>query len=238
MRKELVAAIKALPDTAGNGTRAARCVCSTESIDRQGDVVVQAGWQLQQYRQNPVVLFAHDSTKPIAHCSDIGVVANRLEATITFPPPGASSTSDWAWAMIQANALKAVSVGFTIGAATPIPGGRGSRITSATLLELSIVSVPANADALIVGTSGAKEHPQAARLATLDALKRSQPQPMTIEAARAVIGKLKLAGARAELAAIKRSSGHRTLADRKAEVEALKVAGRVRKQISSCDREG
>ena len=37
---------------------------STESVDRQGDIVRATGGKLENYLKNPVVLWAHDYSKP------------------------------------------------------------------------------------------------------------------------------------------------------------------------------
>ena len=41
-----------------------RGVFSTGTEDRQGDIVVQNGWILNEFLQNPVVLFTHDHWQP------------------------------------------------------------------------------------------------------------------------------------------------------------------------------
>src|SRR3990172_1080352 len=35
-------------------------IASTATIDRQGESIDQAGWMLENYRKNPVILWAHD----------------------------------------------------------------------------------------------------------------------------------------------------------------------------------
>ena len=37
-----------------------RFVASDESVDRYGDIIRASGWQLDNFRKNPVLLFAHD----------------------------------------------------------------------------------------------------------------------------------------------------------------------------------
>lgn len=37
---------------------------STDHIDRDGDTIEQSGWDLSEYKKNPVVLWAHDSSAP------------------------------------------------------------------------------------------------------------------------------------------------------------------------------
>ena len=39
-------------------------VLSTDDVDRHGDVISADGWVLDSYRQNPVLLWAHDYRRP------------------------------------------------------------------------------------------------------------------------------------------------------------------------------
>ena len=39
-------------------------VASTGEVDRHGDTVAPEGWRLDAYRDNPVVLWAHDYGEP------------------------------------------------------------------------------------------------------------------------------------------------------------------------------
>ena len=39
-------------------------VLSTDEVDRHGDVVSADGWRLEAYRENPVLLWAHDYQHP------------------------------------------------------------------------------------------------------------------------------------------------------------------------------
>ena len=39
-------------------------VASTGAVDRHGDTVAPEGWRLDAYRENPVVLWAHDYRRP------------------------------------------------------------------------------------------------------------------------------------------------------------------------------
>lgn len=121
---------------------------STESQDRDGDVLVATGAQLDNYRRNPVVMYAHDySDLPVAKALEIEPVPGvGLRAKIQFPPVGASPKADAVRALWAGGFLNAASVGFVPRAATP--EGKGNRFTDWELLEFSIVPIPANADAL------------------------------------------------------------------------------------------
>jgi len=39
-------------------------VASTSTPDRFGDIIVQDGWELEQFKKNPVIPWGHDYNKP------------------------------------------------------------------------------------------------------------------------------------------------------------------------------
>jgi uncharacterized protein len=135
------------------GDRQVRVVVSTASVDRHGDIVEITGIELENYRKNPVVLCQHDHDEPIARCVQVGIVNGRLEALVQFPDEGVSSKSDEVYGLVKAGVLNAVSIGFIpmewsfLDDKNPWEGRRFSRCE---MIEFSIVSVPANADALII----------------------------------------------------------------------------------------
>lgn len=137
--------------------RQVRVIASSGATDRVGDIVVPGGCRLDAYRKNPIVLADHDSTKPVGTAA-IEVKANRVEAVITFAPAGASEVADRTCALVKSGVLNAVSVGFLPLASEPIrdKSGRqtGVKITDWELTEISIVAVPANAEAVVIARGG------------------------------------------------------------------------------------
>lgn len=133
------------------GDRQIRVVVSTGDVDREGDIIEPNGIDFTAYRKNPVVLFQHDHDTAIATCTEIGVVKGRVEAVAQFPPEGASPKSDEVYNLIKAGVLNASSIGFIPKTWEPIEGSKFSRrFTTCECLEWSVVSVPANANALIL----------------------------------------------------------------------------------------
>jgi len=137
--------------------RVARFIASDETTDRYGDVVMQDGWDLKAYRRNPVFLWMHNQDKPIGTVRPIEVADGKLMATVKFYDPGDSALSDYLWRLVKKRKLNAVSVGFTVKSASdyePILDENerktGYRFLSQELLELSLVAVPANPNALQV----------------------------------------------------------------------------------------
>jgi hypothetical protein len=46
-------------------------IISTEDIDRSGEIVRQNGWELANYKNNPIVLWSHDYySLPIGVCTE------------------------------------------------------------------------------------------------------------------------------------------------------------------------
>ncbi len=129
---------------------------STDSVDREGDTIRVPGWELTNYRKNPVVLFAHDSRRPpVARAVSVTRDGKRLVATVEFPPPGLHPEADLLRQLYARGFMRAVSVGFL-----PIDWQRstdperpnGYDFLRQELLEFSLVPVGANPEALVTNT--------------------------------------------------------------------------------------
>lgn len=118
-------------------------VVSTGDMDRQSEIVDQNGWMLDNYKKNPIVLWAHDYfSLPIGICTSIEVQNGKLVAKGQFAPESANPFAQQVRRLYDAKIVRATSVGFI-----PLDGGEG-KITKAELLEFSFVPVPANPYAL------------------------------------------------------------------------------------------
>lgn len=139
--------------------RTATFVASDETVDRYGDIIRVSGWQLDNFRKNATLLYGHQSDSlPLGRVPMVGVEGKRLIAHVEFNDAGVSSFCDAAWAMLQSGALNAVSVGF-LPLAPPAPiinsDGQwtGYEYLAQDLLELSVVTVPANPNAIQIAKS-------------------------------------------------------------------------------------
>ena len=133
------------------GAGAMTFVISSEEVDRHGDVVSAAGWQLAAYRQNPVFLWAHDYTRPvIGRAAAVWPEPGLLLARMEFAPTDFAAEVA---ALYRSGYQQGVSVGFkplryaerrqeSTGAFL------GIRFLEQELLEVSAVPVPANRQAL------------------------------------------------------------------------------------------
>lgn len=133
-------------------------VISTEVEDRHGDIIEIAGWKTGNYMNNPIVLWGHDYRGvPLGLTRSLTTEANRLIANFSFREPA----NDFDPVMPIKSAwdqgiLRAASVGFDAIKVVPIdddadPWWGPFRFKEQELLEWSIVSVPANQEALRLG---------------------------------------------------------------------------------------
>lgn len=123
--------------------RTFRAVASTSVVDRQGDIIDQGGWELDNFIKNPVIPWAHDYfSPPVARAIEVGVVNGVLQFTYQAPPRGMYEFADLIWDFYRNQYMFAFSVGF-------IPSeAEGNTFTTCELLEVSAVVVPANPQAL------------------------------------------------------------------------------------------
>lgn len=131
-----------------NGEDIFSIIASTSAVDRQGDVVDQKGWELGNFMKNPVLVWAHDySQLPIGKVVSAQVVKGKLVADFVFASQEMNPFAQQVKSLYMEGFLNASSVGF-------IPLERqGNTITKAELLELSLVPVPANQEALRLAMS-------------------------------------------------------------------------------------
>ena len=91
--------------------RTLRFTFSDGDVDRYGDKIDPAGWDIQNFAANPVVLWAHDDGQPpIGRASAVGVVAGKLMGAVEFVPAEISPLAESLFQMARAGFLNAVSV--------------------------------------------------------------------------------------------------------------------------------
>ena len=162
VRKQMLAPAEAIDGQ----QRTLRFTISTGTVDREKDAISLAGWDLANFKRNPVVLWGHNIERlPIGRCINVAIVDNALKATVQFVPAETPEAGQFAEAVFQlANQgfINATSVGFRPikweyskdperGADDWFPG---IDFEAQELVELSIVTVPANPEALIEPAQG------------------------------------------------------------------------------------
>ncbi|MBR0753492.1 phage major capsid protein [Bradyrhizobium jicamae] len=126
-------------------------VLSDETPDRMDDIILSDGWQLSNFKKNPIALFGHQSSFPIGKWSNLRVVDKQLRGVLELAPEGTSDRIDEIRRLVDADILRAVSVGFRPLETKPRKETDwGVFYTKAELVETSLVSVPANPNALAV----------------------------------------------------------------------------------------
>lgn len=133
---------------------------TTESVDRDGDIILATGGDLTNFRKNPVVLDSHMhlSGAVIGKSLKEEVIKGKgIKATFKFASREISERADNIRKLWEGGFLNAVSIGFILHSfdrRTDEDGEelrRGKVFTEWELLEFSIVPVPANQDALRLG---------------------------------------------------------------------------------------
>jgi phage head maturation protease len=169
---------------------------STTAVDREGDVIEPAGVDLKDYWKNPTVLLQHDGqSRPIGVVKrgDIQRQSDGLVARFSMLERAPSLPSNLEWPpdtildLFKMGAPLAFSVGFRvkdggIRAATKSDRKKYGRdvqrvVTAWELMEFSVVSIPANQDALLVAVG---KSAQPAGMFTLGALGLQQGARVTV----------------------------------------------------------
>ncbi len=118
-------------------------VGSSGAIDRHGESLNPNGWSLNNYLRNPVILFGHDyKSLPIGKALKVWIEDGKLMFTIKFAD---TPMGNEVFKLFEEDMLNAFSVGFI-----PLKWDETGEHTFAEmeLLELSVVTVPANPEAL------------------------------------------------------------------------------------------
>ena len=135
------------------GERQYEFTASTADIDRDGEVIDVEGWDLKNFKKNPVIMYAHDyKTLPIGKATHIGIKDGKLKNTVEFPPEGTYEFADIVERLVNTGYLKTESVGFIPRKWEDGEGGDKAprrTYTKQELLEISIVPVPSNPNAFM-----------------------------------------------------------------------------------------
>lgn len=164
--------------------RTATFVISDGTPDREADVIDPKGWDFEQYKRNPVFLWAHNTDQqnlPIGKAVDGPKLRDDGKVVATFKFATHKLAED-CWQLVQDGTLNAVSVGFR----PLVDGFKGSDRKTASgwngidfskveLLEVSLVPVPCNPNAVLDGKSAtAKDAGAPDILAAIKALLDAQ----------------------------------------------------------------
>ncbi len=134
---------------------------TTDSVDRDGEVVVPGGMNSRDYERNPVLLYEHDVKQPIGKMLSMKRMERGIEAEFALAPRPDNHVGEWfpdtVASLLDFGALNTMSIGFLGIESRPASKadnekyGQGVRRVYGKwkLLEVSVVSIPANQDAII-----------------------------------------------------------------------------------------
>ena len=117
---------------------------STNDIDRVGDVIPPQVWKrgLENYLKNPIILAFHDHNDPIGR-----MIEHRVDKTGLWIKARISAAAEY-FGLIKDGVLTAFSVGFKVKDAEYNPTSEIFTVKELELIEISVVSVPANQNTL------------------------------------------------------------------------------------------
>lgn len=151
LKKQFIIETKGIEDTK-DGLKVP-FIISTAAVDRDNDTISVEGWKLDNYRKNPVVLWAHDGRKPpVARSLEEKVEDSALKSTALFATKDLYPFGYMIGQMYAQKFLNAVSVGFDpVKYAWVEDKDRpwGVDYLEQHLLEYSCCPVPANPEALV-----------------------------------------------------------------------------------------
>ncbi|QDT30473.1 hypothetical protein Enr10x_58390 [Gimesia panareensis] len=136
----------------------ARAIINTPREDREGDVIVPRGVQLENYRKNPVVLWEHglgEITRPIAKCQNpngelaLEVTDNEISAISFFTDKCLESLQIFhliAEGMVRATSVRALPIKSSIRKTST--AGTGIILEEWELIEWSWGALGVNPDAI------------------------------------------------------------------------------------------
>lgn len=154
--------------SAAGDSRTFSFICSTDTRDRNGRIVVQ-DWDLAEFEKNPIVLWNHgeggswwgddveiDEYFPIGRASNTRVENGKLLADITLASEKVNPIAERVYLALLEGVLNAVSVGwrptdvrYEVHDDVEVVVLSGNK-----LLEISVVPMPANPDAVRASLCG------------------------------------------------------------------------------------
>lgn len=131
-------------------SRIIRGVATTPSTDRYGDSVIPGG---AKFALPIPLLWQHDSSKPIGHVTAAKITDEGIEIEAKImqvaAPNGLAARLDEAWESVKSGLVRGLSIGFKPIKYELIKETGGVEFQEWDFYELSVVTIPANAEASI-----------------------------------------------------------------------------------------
>jgi hypothetical protein len=146
-------------------------IVSTEAMDRDGDIIRQANWDLAHFKAHPILLSSHNYRglqNQIGEWTDMKIDGKQLVGEAQYYIKQGNQEADWGF-VLASKGRAAFSVGFVpdMSKAKQIEsaGNLAYEFQGQELLEVSQVTVPSNAEAL-QSLKGFGLHPELDMLVT------------------------------------------------------------------------
>ena len=136
--------IKALGDEDEDSVITIEGFANTTTVDRAGDMILEEAWTkggLDNYLKNPIILAYHDHEKPIGKMAEYYVNNKGLKIVANIYKSAGS-----VYSLVKEGVLQTFSVGFALKDAVYDSDKDLFIIKDLELAEISVVSVPMNAD--------------------------------------------------------------------------------------------
>lgn len=131
-------------------------MASTPEVDRQGDIVEPKG---AEFAKEIPLLWQHDNLQPVGRVKLGKPTKDGIPFTATIAkvasPAGLVARLEEAWQSVKAQLVTAVSIGFRALEFSFMEDTGGVRFTKIEIMELSLVTIPANAGATIQAVKSA-----------------------------------------------------------------------------------
>jgi len=160
-----------------SSTRRASFVFSDNSVDSYGDTIDAKGWDLTAFKANPVALYGHDpssASNVVGRAENVRVSGKQLLGDIIFAEASVNPLAETVYQLLCGGFLNAVSVGFRpiewkLATDKKRPGGID--FSKQQLLEVSVVAIPSNSNALMQAKAAGID---VARLAPSPAIRNEE----------------------------------------------------------------
>lgn len=155
--KASIATVSTVAADASGHDRVVRYLFSSPAVGRDMHTVAADAWQLDNFRTNPVFLWAHDDkAPPIGKVIEISAQRDGLKGAVRYAEREISPFADSIYQLVKGRYLNAVSVSWL-----PIEWSRstdrdrpgGLDFSKVELLEISQVPLPASPEALATARS-------------------------------------------------------------------------------------
>jgi len=137
-------------------------IASDDSEDRYGSVIDPQGWETEAFlRGGGPILWAHNHTiPPVGKTLSLTKTKSALRVRVQFAVEQSPFARE-VFALVRDGYCPGVSVGFLPKTSAPyvsqtVPRGEDTKYTRAELLEISVVPIPANRNALKLAFASGK----------------------------------------------------------------------------------